>query len=233
MLHRAAAAFAALLAAGFAVLARAETPTVSPMAYSEATPAYRFYPGDEIEVNVLSAPELSRTVTVGPDGRITMPLLAPVRAADLSAAELHDVLIAAYAPQLRTPEIDVIAKSFGSRQVFVSGEVARPGIYEMPAGIDAYQAVILAGGFLPSARRGDVIVLSRAAGGEANVREFDLSSRALRAGFPNAAPLSRYDVVYVPRSAVSHVGQFMQQYVRDALPVQFSLYYDLAGNNRR
>ena len=45
------------------------------MIYSEATPDYRFYPGDEIEVIVFSAPELSRTVTIAPDGRIALPLI--------------------------------------------------------------------------------------------------------------------------------------------------------------
>ena len=73
--------------------------------------------------------------------------------------ELHDILVSAYAPHLRMPELTVTPRSYGSRQVFVGGEVARPGIYEMPANIDAFQAVALAGGFLPSAHRGDVLVL--------------------------------------------------------------------------
>ena len=54
--------------------------------------------------------------------------------------------------------------------------------------------------------------------------------RALRNGLPGAQPLQRYDVVYVPRSRISQVNLFMQQYVRDALPVQFSFYYDLNGD---
>ncbi|HVY83601.1 MAG TPA: polysaccharide biosynthesis/export family protein [Caulobacterales bacterium] len=202
------------------------------MAYSDTGPAYRFYPGDQIEVTVYSAPELSRTVTVGPDGRISMPLIEPVEAANHTADELHDALVAAYAQQLRTPEVHVAARGFGSRQVFVGGEVARPGIYEMPASIDAFQAVTLAGGFLSSARRNEVVILSRDGTGAANVHAVDLSTRAIRAGLPGAQPLSRYDVVFVPRSHISELNLFMQQYVRDALPVQFGLYYDLSPNRR-
>ncbi len=215
---------------GAAETARGQTAEApAPMTYSEATPAYRFFPGDEVEITVFAAPELSRVVVVGPDGRIAMPLIGAVRAADLTAEELHDALVAAYATQLRTPELSVTPRSYASRQVFVGGEVARPGIYEMPANIDAFQAVALAGGFLPSARRGDVLVLSRA-GGQSQVTEVDLSPRAMRNGFPDAQPLQRYDVVYVPRSRISQVNLFMQQYVRDALPVQFSFYYDLRGD---
>lgn len=224
------AIFAIVLAAGLASApARAEDAPAQPMTYASETPAYRFYPGDEIEVIVFSAPELSRTVIVGPDGRIFLPLIEPVRAADLTAADLHDALVAAYSRQLRAAELSVTPKTYASRQVFVGGEVARPGIYEMPANIDAFQAVALAGGFLPSARRGDVLVLSRSSG-QSSVTEVDLSPRAMRQGFPNAQPLQRYDVVYVPRSAISQVNLFMQQYVRDALPVQFSFYYDLRGD---
>lgn len=199
------------------------------MVYSDETPAYRFFPGDEVEVTVFSAPELSRTATIGPDGRLALPLIGAVRAADLTAEELRDALVSAYAVHLRMPELTVTPRSYASRQVFVGGEVARPGIYEMPANMDALQAVALAGGFLPSAHRRDVLVLSRTTG-VTTVTEVDLSMRAMRNGLPDARPLQRYDVVYVPRSRISQVNLFMQQYVRDALPVQFSFYYDLRGN---
>lgn len=220
----------ALAALGFAHAdAQSQAQAPAAMSYSADAPAYRFYPGDEIEITVFSAPELSRTVTVAPDGRVALPMLPPVMAADLTAQELHDALVAAYAPHLRVPELSVTPRSFASRQIFVGGEVARPGIYEMPANMDAFQAVMLAGGFLPTARRGEVLVLSRASG-QASVTSVDLSPRAMRRGFADAAPLQRYDVVYVPRSPIAQVNLFMQQYVRDALPVQFSFYYDLRGD---
>lgn len=199
------------------------------MVYSDQSPAYRFFPGDEVEVTIFSAPELSRSATIGPDGRLALPLIGAVRAADLTSEELRDILVSAYSVHLRMPELTVTPRTYASRQVFVGGEVARPGIYEMPANIDAFQAIALAGGFLPSAHRSDVLILSRASG-ETAVSEIDLSMRAVRAGLPNAQALQRYDVVYVPRSRISQVNLFMQQYVRDALPVQFSFYYDLRGN---
>jgi len=205
--------------------------TTSSMVYTDQSPAYRFFPGDEVEITIFSAPELSRNATIGPDGRLALPLIGAVRAADLTAEELRDLLVTAYASHLRMPELTVTPRSYASRQVFVGGEVARPGIYEMPANMDAFQAIALAGGFLPSAQRGDVLVMSRATG-HSTVTEVDLSMRAMRNGFPGAQPLQRYDVVYVPRSRISQVNVFMQQYVRDALPVQFSFYYDLRGGTR-
>jgi len=201
------------------------------IAYSDVTPAYRFFPGDEIEVRVTSAPDLSRTVTVAPDGRIALPMIEPMRATNRTEGELEAALQTAYAPFLRAPEIDVVAKAYASQQVFVGGEVARPGIYSMPGAIDALQAVALAGGFLPSAKRDGVLVLSRGDTGN-DVRRVNLSGGAIRNGTGETTALARYDVVFVPRSRIAQVGLFMQQYVRDALPVQFSLYYDLNGAYR-
>ncbi|MBK8545030.1 MAG: polysaccharide export protein [Caulobacteraceae bacterium] len=110
------------------------------MVYSDQSPAYRFFPGDEVEVTIFSAPELSRSATIGPDGRLALPLIGAVRAADLTAEELRDILVSAYSVHLRMPELTVTPRTYASRQVFVGGEVARPGIYGMPANIDAFQA---------------------------------------------------------------------------------------------
>ena len=243
MSSNAVAAIAVILVSGFAgcaATAKSAEPAAAVAApaiasfptWTAADPAYRFYPGDQIDVSVLTAPELNRTVTVAPDGRIALPLIDNVMAADRTADEIHTALDRAYASQLRDAKIEVAAKSFGSRQVFIGGEVDKPGVYEIGAGADAMQAVIQAGGFKTSARRGQVLVLRRGGDGGSSVYRADLSPAAFRGGLNSLGPLERFDVVYVPRSPVAQVGQFMQQYVRDALPVQFSLYYDLAPNKR-
>ena len=241
MSSNAVAAIAVILVSGFAgcaATAKSAEPVVTTPAiasfptWTAADPAYRFYPGDQIDISVLTAPELNRTVTVAPDGRIALPLIGNVMAADRTADEIHVALDQAYASQLRDAKIEVAAKSFGSRQVFIGGEVDKPGVYEIGAGADAMQVVIQAGGFKTSARRGQVLILRRGGDGGSAVYRADLSPGAFRGGLTSLGPLERFDVVYVPRSPVAQVGQFMQQYVRDALPVQFSLYYDLAPKRR-
>lgn len=230
--------------AGCASLARSDTAQSAPFPYIPAPQAsqppagfsvadgpYRIYPGDTVEVTVLSAPELSRTVTVAPSGHIDLPLIAPVLAADLTTEELRLALTTAYSSELRLPEIDVATTAFGSQQIFVGGEVTTPGAFDVAGPIDALQAVALAGGFETTARRQEVIVISRPPGGGRTVQVIDLSNRAVREGLVRTPTLRRFDVVFVPRSRISQVNLFVQQYVRDALPIQFSLFYDLAGNN--
>ena len=192
-------------------------------------PGYRLYPGDQVDVTLPSAPELNRSVTLAPDGRISLPLIAPVMAADLAPAELERRLASAYAAQLNDPRAEVSLKASVPLRVFVGGEVARAGVYDMPGDIDALQAVIMAGGFLPSGDPHRTALIRRGGEGRPMLRTVDLGSAVHHAPRPDSPPLRRFDVVFVPRSTVSNVGLFVQQYLRDTVPVQFS-YATGAGN---
>ena len=111
--------------------------------WSESEPSYRFYPGDEIEVATPTAPELTRTLKVGPDGRIALPLIGQVMAADRTLFELENSVSGAYASQLVRPVVEVTLKQAGPMKVWVTGEVRNPNVYDMPGDIDALQAVII------------------------------------------------------------------------------------------
>lgn len=196
-------------------------PDIPYASWDDAEPAYLLYPGDEIEVATPTAPELTRTVKVGPDGRIALPLVGQFMAADRSLTELQDQLVAAYGAQLVRPVVEVSLKTAGPLKVFVGGEVGNPGVYDMPGDIDALQAVIMAGGAKPSARTGKVVVIRRGPGGRPLTRAFNLG-KASRGALPTPpVPLRRFDIVFVPRSTIAEIGIFVQS-IRDALPISFS-----------
>jgi protein involved in polysaccharide export with SLBB domain len=196
--------------------------------WDEREPLYRLYPGDILDVSVLSAPELNRTVTVAPDGRISMPLVPATMVADRSTSEVEAALSAAYASQLIRPQVSVAVNKASSLKVFVAGEVTNPGVYDMPGDIDALQAVVMAGGFKISAKREKVIIIRRSVGGQPMMRTADLRKAAFQAVTADAVPLRRFDIVYVPRTGIAKIGLFMQQYFREGLPIQFN--YALNGN---
>jgi protein involved in polysaccharide export with SLBB domain len=196
--------------------------------FDQAEPAYRMYPGDVLDVAFPSAPELNREVTVQPDGRISLPLVRPVMAADLSVGDLQGALSQAYAPLLRRPEVDVAVKTAMPLRVFVGGEVSKPGVYDMPGDIDALQAVVMAGGFTNLAKRHDVIVIRRGPGGRPMMRLVDLREATFDPAHNTAVPLRRFDVIYVPRTNIGNADQFVQQYIRDLVPMSFS--YQVAGS---
>lgn len=191
-------------------------------------PGYRLYPGDVLDIAVPSAPELARTVTVQPDGRITLPLIAQPMAADRSVAELQALLTQAYAAQLRYPAVEVTVKQASPLKVFVGGEVDKPGVYDMPGDIDAVQAIMMAGGFKISAKTTQVVIIRRGAGGRPMMRVANLKAAIFNSGQADAVPLRRFDIVFVPRSTIAEVGVFVQQYLRDTVPIQFT--YAVNGN---
>ena len=190
--------------------------------WNEGEPGYRLYPGDVLDFAVPSAPELARTVTVQPDGRITLPLIVQPMVADRSVPEVQAMLNQAYATQLRRPEVEVTVKTATPLKIFVGGEVDKPGVYDMPGDIDAVQAIVMAGGFKTSAKRQDVVIIRRGPEGRPMMRTANLKTAIYNPSRGDAVPLRRFDIVYVPRSTIAEVGLFVQQYLRDTLPIQFS-----------
>lgn len=195
--------------------------------WSDYEPPYRFYPGDEIEVSLPSAPELNKTVTVQPDGRISLPLIGGVMAADRTGPELQGALSEAYASQLLRPVVDVTPKA-APLKVFVGGEVGSPGVYDMVGDTDALRAVIQAGDFKPSGDRDKVIILRRGPDGRGMMRTVKLG-KGLKNPAADLVPLRRFDIVYVPRSGVANAALFVQQYFRDLSPIQFGFSYALGA----
>lgn len=190
--------------------------------WSEVEPSYRLYPGDTLDINAPAAPELNRTVTVQPDGRISLPLVSPVMVADRTADEAQAAVSAAYRSVLLRPQIEVTIKTASPLKVFVGGEVDKPGVYDMPGDINALQAIVMAGGLRTSARADRIVIIRRGPDGTAMMRTVDLRRATKDPARTDAVPLRRFDIIYAPRSGVSEVGLFIQQYVRDILPIQFS-----------
>ena len=227
-----AAAAVTLLVPGLAAgpAAASGFPDIGYATWTDAEPDYRLYPGDELDITIPTAPELNKQVTVQPDGRITMPLIGAVMAADRSVPALEASLARAYAGQLLTPVVNVSVKTAGPLKVFVGGEVDKPGVYDMPGDIDALRAIIEAGGFKVSAKESQVVVIRRGPGGGAMMRTVDLKAALRDPSGRDLVPLRRFDIVYVPRSRIAEAGLFVQQYVRDLVPGQMGFNYAFGAN---
>lgn len=198
--------------------------------WTDDEPSYRVYPGDEIEVTVPSAPELNKTQVVPPDGRLTLPLIAPVMAADKEIPQLAATLTQAYSSQLLRPEVNVALKTAGPLKVYVGGEVNNPGMYDMAGDGDALRAIIQAGGFKNTGAKNQVVVIRRSGDGYPMMRTTNLAGGLRGRGSVSSdlVPLRRFDVVYVPRTSAAEAAQFVQTYFRDLSPIQFGFTIPLA-----
>ena len=119
---------------------------------------YAIGPGDVLEISVWKNPDLSVTVPVRPDGRISVPLLGDVKAAGMTPLALKQTLTNGYKEYVTAPGVSVVVKEIHSRKIFVTGEVAKPGEFDLQPRTKLMQALALAGGLTPYAK-GRVVVL--------------------------------------------------------------------------
>ena len=204
-------------------------PDIGYATWSDAEPPYRIFPGDELEITIPSAPELSKTATVQPDGRVNLPLIHAVMVADRTEPEVEDALFQAYSSQLLRPEVYVAVKTAASLKVFVGGEVDKAGVYDMPGDINALQAVIQAGGFKSSAKREEVVIIRRSGNGRPMMRTIDLRRGLADPSHNDLGPLRRFDIVYVPRTGLASAGVFMQQ-IKDLIPGNMGFDYAITNS---
>lgn len=212
-----------LALAGTASIARAssrmpEAYDIPFATWSDDEPLFTFYPGDKLEIQVPAAPELNRTTQVGPDGRITLPLIGQVMAAYKNVPDLQSEIRARYADGiLIDPGVEVFPGDTVPMQVFVGGEVKNAGPVTMTGDMDVLQAVFAAGGFLHSGKTHRVVIIRRGRNGGAMQRVIDLQN-PLSGRATQLVALRRYDIVYVPRTAIAVAGGWVNDWINTLIP---------------
>lgn len=159
---------AALLVAGLLGAAPAEPAAAQSRTRAQAD--YELGPEDVIEVFVWKEPELSTTVIVRPDGRITLPLAGELEAAGKTPASLQSDIAGELERYIEQPVVTVIVKEINSRQISVLGEVRRPGRYRIAQRTTVLDAIALGGGFTEFAHRNNVVVLRKTSSGVRRMR---------------------------------------------------------------
>jgi protein involved in polysaccharide export with SLBB domain len=223
---------------------------------------YLLNANDELDIKFPYHPTLNEALRIRPDGKLQLQLIGTVQAEGLSAEALQAELKKRYAKVLRVPELSVIirtatrqslrtdqgngragisglepvlmVRSFQAPQIYVAGEMARPGMFAYTPGMTLLQAMAQAGGQLPTGDIENLVVLRRTSKGTAEVLEPRLSRYYLNAPDKDLM-LQPYDVVLLPQTAVAVLGQNLDQYVFKILPPlrnsSFGFVYDLKKTN--
>jgi protein involved in polysaccharide export with SLBB domain len=190
----------------------------APLPPTHTTP-YRMLPGDVLTIHFYGNAELNEDVPIRPDGAISLPFIGDVKAAGLSPGDLSQDLGRRYTGELANPRIVVIVKDLASQRVWVGGEVSKPGMIQVKGPLTLFGALQEAGGLLPTARRKQIVLIRPdAADGRPIGRTIDI--RDLESGAnPQDVPLQALDVVFVPRNHIASVDVFVDQYIKQLLPV--------------
>lgn len=179
---------------------------------------YIIQPGDQLGIEFYLNPEFNDDIVVRPDGKVTLRLIGDLQAAGFTPTRLSEELDKDYQRELREPNAAVHVKNMPSRQIYVEGEVAKPGAVALDPGMTALQAIASTGGLTPDS--GDTAVLIRRDFcGSPQRTDIDLKSAMKSPAQGEDLALMPRDILLVPRSGIANLDLWIDQHIRKIIPV--------------
>ena len=162
---------------------------------------YKILPGDLLTITVFREPDLSRDIRVGSNGTTTFPMAGNLKLAGLSVPEIETLLVRKLSDVLVSPQVTVLIKEYSSQQIYVLGEVSKPGAITLPTErkLTVLEAITMAGGFTELAAQDRTKVL-RNSGGQNQSFEIKISKITKGGDKSLDMTLESNDTIFVPQS---------------------------------
>lgn len=187
----------------------AVTGTKSEPQLQTRNPRYTIRAADTFDVNFELSPEFNQSVTVQPDGFITLKSVGDVYVAGQTVPELTQTLHTAYGKILNDPLISVVLKDFEKPYFTASGQLNHPGKYELRGNVTLTEAIAMAGGFNGDAKHSQVLLFRRVNDQWLEAKMFNVK-QMLKAGNLGEDPTLRPgDQLFVPKNALSKIKPFI------------------------
>ncbi len=156
---------------------------------------YRLGSGDKIRVEVYKEPQLSQSLQIRPDGKITMPLIGDLTATGLTPAQLRDQITNSLKDYVNNPVVTVMVVDAIASSVYIMGEVNKPGTIALVGPTTVLQALAMAGGLGQWAKGSKIRILRNGANGVETIK-FNYDDAIKGDGAP--VYLQRGDTIIVP-----------------------------------
>jgi len=195
---------------------QAQAPTLGTLGNEER---YLLHPGDVLDIQYRYTPEFNQTVTVQPDGFISLEIGGDVKVSGRNLEQVRNVILAKAKTRLASPELIVVLKEFQKPYVVVAGEVVQPGKLEMREDITALQAVLLAGGFKDSAKSSQILVFRKLNASIAEVKVLNFKTLKQTSDLENDLTLQSGDMILVPRNRISKIERYIRLASMAAFPI--------------
>lgn len=186
--------------------------------FIQQIPEYRLGFGDVIEVKFFNNSQFNETITIRPDGRISMEKVGDISVAGMTPTQLSEVITQAYAKIIKNPEVTVIVRNFGGYQVYVLGEVKSPGSFAIQRNMTILQALAQAGGQKETANLKSILLMRRNQGQGVQAQRIDLSGPSAKAIKQNDIFVEAFDIIYVPKTFIANVNTFLDQAFSGVIP---------------
>ena len=181
----------------------------SPIQFQERFPRYRVRRSDVVDLKFAFSPEFDQTVTVQPDGYITLSQVGDVQVENKTLAELTEAIRNAYRGILHEPVVTVSLKDFDKPFFVAAGQIGRPGKYELRGDTTLVEALAIAGGLTEASKHSEVVLFRHVSDQTLEARMFNvkhmLGSRNLQED-PHLLP---GDMLFVPQNKMSKLRRYL------------------------
>ena len=179
---------------------------------------YEVQVGDTLAINFFKTTDLDQERTVGPGGDIFLPLVGRVKVVHRTIEDITRELTERYSTEMVNPQVTVSVQEFSGLQIYVAGEVLRPGIQTYQGRLSLVQAIMAAGGFTDRARWKEVLLIRRGQDDQPVGAIVNVKQIVRKGGFTHDVPLAPLDTIYVHHKKIVNVNLFVRQYISDNLP---------------
>jgi polysaccharide biosynthesis/export protein len=178
--------------------------------FAERDPRYRLEFNDVLEVHYRYTPEFDQTVTIQPDGFVTLQIVGDLKLQGLTQDQAKAAIVEKAKVRLRDPEITLVLKDFEKPYFVVGGEVGNPGRFDMRGTVTTLQAIAMAGGFKDTSKHSQVLLFRRVNSELAKTQVLDL--KAAMAGSSSEADINLVpgDMLIVPKNQVSKIERYIK-----------------------
>jgi polysaccharide biosynthesis/export protein len=194
----------------FGVCAQTATTQSPRLGTFGAQERYTLHPGDVLDIQYRYTPEFNQTVTVQPDGFISLEIGGDVKVEGRNLEQVRNIILVKARTRLASPELIVVLKEFQKPYVVVAGEVAQPGKLELREKLTALQAVLLAGGFKESAKSSQIVVFRKLNADTAEVKILNFKTLKQTSDLENDLTLQPGDMILVPRNRLSKIERYVR-----------------------
>lgn len=175
----------------------------------EHHPRYTLKPQDVLLLSFPLSPELNQTVTILPDGFISLQNAGSLYAKGLTSSELVDAVKNAYSGILHDPIIDIDVQNFHKPFFMVSGQVGKPGQYDLKSDITVAEALSIAGGMTMTTAKTQVLVFHRNSNDWVEVKSVNLKEILKGKNVNEDIMIQPGDMVYVPEKFITNFRKYV------------------------
>jgi len=172
-------------------------------------PRYQLCLGDTLDIKFRFTPEFDQSVTVQPDGFISLRDISDLHVAGKTVPEVAEILQKRYSRILHDPVVTIVLKDFEKPYFIANGEVGRPGKYDLRADTTVLEAVGVAGGFKDTSKHSQVLLFRRVSNGWMPVKILDVKAMLNSGDLTEDLRLHPGDMIYVPKNTLSKVKPFI------------------------